>query len=188
MTSTEFENPVSNPSPLGLFGFGITTILLSLCNLGIIDLSMVIVASAITLGGCAEILAGLFELKYGNTFAGNVFLSFGLFWLSLVLIWILPEFAGIKAAEVATIGIYLLIFGVYALLLFISTLKSIVTMKLLFIFVTILFLALGIAYLTGIAIFMTIGGIAGVLAGVLGVYMAAGMIVNGDWETDMFKL
>ncbi|KZX15255.1 succinate-acetate/proton symporter SatP [Methanobrevibacter cuticularis] len=99
MTSTELLNPVSNPTPLGLFGFGITTILLSLCNLGIIDLSMVIIAVAIVLGGFAEIIAGLFELKFGNTFAGNVFIAFGLFWLSLVLILLLPQIANVVVAD-----------------------------------------------------------------------------------------
>ena len=188
MTSTEVANPISNPTPLGLFGFGITTILLSLCNLGVLDLSMVIIAVAIVLGGFAEIIAGLFELKFGNTFAGNVFLSFGLFWLSLVLILLLPQIGVIGVADPVTIGIYLLIFGIFALLLFISTLKSILSMKILFVLVTLLFLTLAVGYIWGLALFMTLGGISGVLAGATGIYIAAGMIINNDWEKDVFKL
>jgi len=186
--TTENANPVSNPTPLGLFGFAVTTILLSLCNLGILDVSMVIIAVAVVLGGFAEIIAGLYELKFGNTFAGTVFVAFGLFWLSLVLILLLPQIGVVIAADAVTIGVYLFIFGIFSLLLFISTLKSIVTLKILMLLVTLLFLFLAVAYITGIALFMTLGGITGVIAGIVGIYISAGMIINGDWEQDVFIL
>jgi len=188
MTSTENVNPVSNPTPLGLFGFAVTTILLSLCNLGILDLSMVIIAVAIMLGGFAEIIAGLYELKFGNTFAGTVFAAFGLFWLSLVLILLLPQIGGVIAADPVTIGVYLLIFGIFSLLLFINTLKSILTFKILMFLVTLLFLFLAVAYIIGSALFMTLGGIVGVLAGIVGIYISIGMIINGDWQKEVCKL
>lgn len=57
-------NTFANPAPLGLFGFGITTILLSLHNAGITELSMVILAAATCLGGIAQIIAGIFEMKF----------------------------------------------------------------------------------------------------------------------------
>ncbi|MDN5351849.1 MAG: uncharacterized protein PWQ12_768 [Clostridiales bacterium] len=40
-----------NPGPLGLLGFGMTTVLLNLHNAGIIPLSLVIVAMGFALGG-----------------------------------------------------------------------------------------------------------------------------------------
>jgi succinate-acetate transporter protein len=122
---------IANPTTLGLFGFGVTTVLLSLANLGILDLSIVIIAVAIVLGGFAEIIAGVLEFKLGNTFAGTVFVAFGLFWLSLVLILLLPQLGAVKAADPVGIGVYLLIFAIFSLLLFINTLKSILTMKIL---------------------------------------------------------
>lgn len=184
MTATQ----VANPTTLGLFGFGVTTILLSLANLGILDLSMVIIAVAIVLGGLAEIIAGILEFKIGNTFAGAVFVAFGLFWLSLVLILLLPELGAVKAADSVGIGVYLLIFGIFALLLFINTLKSILTMKILMALVTLLFLTLAVSYIWGIGIFLTLGGIIGVIAGALGIYISTGMILNGDWGEEVFKL
>lgn len=75
-------NTFANPAPLGLFGFGITTILLSLHNAGITELSMVILAAATCLGGIAQIIAGIFEMKFQNTFGATVFVSFGFFWIS----------------------------------------------------------------------------------------------------------
>jgi len=179
---------VSNPTALGLFGFGVTTILLSLANLELIPFSMVIVAVAIVLGGFAEIFAGLVELKIGNTFAGAVFVAFGLFWLSFILITLLPEIGGVPVAGATEIGAYLLIFAVFSLLLFIDTLRSILTLKLLMLLVTILFLALGLANITGEPILVTIGGIVGLIAGALGIYMSTGMIINEDWGEEAFKL
>jgi len=182
------ETKVANPTALGLFGFGVTTILLSLVNLGLLDLSIVIIAVAIVLGGFAEIIAGAFELKLGNTFAGTVFVSFGLFWLSLVMILLLPTLGPIVGDLTAGLGVYLLIFALYSLLLFIDTTKSILTLKVLLLLVLLLFLALGIYYLTLIAIFLTLGGIIGVIAGLLGIYMCTGMIINEDWGEEVFKL
>jgi succinate-acetate transporter protein len=179
---------VANPTTLGLFGFGVTTVLLSLANLGILDLSMAIIAVAIVLGGFAEIIAGILEFKLGNTFPGTVFVAFGLFWLSLVLILLLPQIGAVTAADPFGIGVYLLIFALFSILLFISTLKSIITLKALLFLVFLLFLTLAIFYMFNIAIFLTLGGIIGVIAGLLGIYMSTGMIINGDWGKEVFKL
>ena len=78
---------LANPAPLGLLGFGLTTILLNLHNLGLIPLSMVIVGMGIAFGGFAQIVAGILEFKQGNTFGGTAFTAYGAFWFSLVIIW-----------------------------------------------------------------------------------------------------
>ena len=62
---------MANPGPLGLLGFGMTTVLLNLHNAGLLPQSIVIVAMGIALGGLAQIIAGIFEMKNGNTFAGD---------------------------------------------------------------------------------------------------------------------
>ena len=89
--STEIKAKVANPGPLGLLGFGMTTVLLNLHNAGLLPLSIAIVAMGIALGGLAQIIAGIRELCQGNTFAGTAFTAYGLFWWSLVLIWVNPE-------------------------------------------------------------------------------------------------
>ena len=79
--SAEKLNPV-NPGPLGLLGFGMTTILLNLHNAEIIPLSIVIVAMGLALGGAAQIIAGILEFCHGNTFGGTAFVAYGFFWWS----------------------------------------------------------------------------------------------------------
>ncbi|MCL2214950.1 MAG: acetate uptake transporter, partial [Treponema sp.] len=70
------EKKAANPGPLGLLGFGMTTVLLNLHNTGIIELSVVIVAMGFALGGAAQIIAGISEIRIGNTFGGTAFTAY----------------------------------------------------------------------------------------------------------------
>ena len=71
---------LANPAPLGLMGFGMTTILLNLHNVGYFALDGIILAMGIFYGGIAQIFAGLLEYKKGNTFGLTAFTSYGSFW------------------------------------------------------------------------------------------------------------
>ena len=78
------EEKLSNPAPLGLMGFGMTTVLLNLHNSGLLPMSTMILAMGIFYGGLAQVIAGIMEFRKGNTFGSVAFTSYGLFWLSLV--------------------------------------------------------------------------------------------------------
>src|ERR1041384_8792378 len=88
---TQLRDTTGNPAPLGLLGFGMTTVLLNLHNAGFYELNSMILAMGICYGGAAQIIAGIMEWRKGNTFATTAFLSYGLFLLSLVTLIILPE-------------------------------------------------------------------------------------------------
>ena len=92
MDSTEIiiKDTTANPAPLGLMGFGMTTVLLNLHNAGIIPLSSMILAMGLCYGGLAQVIAGVMEWKKHNTFGTLAFTSYGLFWLSLVVMLVLP--------------------------------------------------------------------------------------------------
>ncbi|MBZ9571148.1 acetate uptake transporter [Methanobrevibacter sp. TMH8] len=182
------ENTFANPSPLGLFGFGITTILLSLHNAGIIELSTVILAVTVCLGGIAQTIAGIFEMKFNNTFGGTAFISFGFFWISLAMIWILPGIGQIQPADPISMAFYLLIFGCFTSFMFISSLKHIKILQVLFGVVSILFFLLAAADFTGIGILGIIAGYLGIFLGAAAIYACIGQIINNDWEKDIFKL
>jgi succinate-acetate transporter protein len=72
----------ANPGPLGLLGFGLTTLALSAVNAGLLggDSVSAIVPLAFAFGGVAQLIAGVAEYKNGNTFGMAAFTSFGLFW------------------------------------------------------------------------------------------------------------
>ncbi len=81
----------ANPAPLGLMGFGMTTVLLNIHNAGFFPMSAMILAMGVFYGGLAQILAGVLEYKGGNTFAGTAFTSYGAFWLTLVGLILAPR-------------------------------------------------------------------------------------------------
>src|SRR5437764_8092151 len=88
---TQIKDMTANPAPLWLLGFGMTTVLLNLHNAGFYELNSMILAMGICYGGIAQVIAGLMEWKKGNTFAATAFISYGFFWLSLVVMILLPK-------------------------------------------------------------------------------------------------
>ena len=178
---------VANPGPLGLLGFGMTTVLLNLHNAGLLPLSIAIVAMGIALGGLAQIIAGIRELCQGNTFAGTAFTAYGLFWWSLVLIWVNP-FKEIEAASSVALGFYLLLWGIFTAFMFIGTLKHNRATQVVFGSLTILFLLLALGDFTGIHVIHTIAGIEGIFCGLSAIYSAMGQIVNGEFGKTIIPL
>jgi succinate-acetate transporter protein len=84
------ESKFSNPAPLGLMAFGMTTVLLNLHNAGFYGLDTMILAMGIFYGGIAQVIAGILEFRKGNTFGTTAFCSYGLFWLTLVFLLVFP--------------------------------------------------------------------------------------------------
>ena len=187
--STETKTKLANPGPLGLLGFGMTTVLLNLHNAGLIPLSIMIVAMGIALGGLAQIIAGIRELCQGNTFAGTAFTAYGLFWWSLVLIWTNP-FAGasIEATSKVAMGYYLLMWGIFTLFMFIGTLKHNRATQVVFGSLTILFMLLALGDFTGNHTITTIAGFEGIFCGFSAIYSAMGQILNEEFKKTIFPL
>jgi uncharacterized protein len=175
----------ANPAPLGLLGFGMTTVLLNLHNSGSIELSIMIIAMGLALGGLAQIIAGILEFTSGNTFGGTAFTAYGCFWWSLVIIWILP--ASIPADEVS-MGYYLLIWAIFTAGMFIGSLKHNNTTKFVFGSLTILFLLLALGDFTGNATIKMIAGFEGVICGLSAMYNGLGQIINNEFGKTIVKL
>jgi succinate-acetate transporter protein len=177
----------ANPGPLGLLGFGMTTVLLNLHNAGIIELSIVIVAMGIAMGGLAQIIAGVTELQVGNTFGGTAFTSYGLFWWSLCFIWINP-FGAIKPGDGIAMGYYLLLWGIFTLFMFFGTLVHNRATQVVFLSLAILFFLLAIGDFTENHSIKTIAGYEGIFCGLSAIYSAVGQIVNGECKRSIFPL
>ena len=134
------KNLMANPAPLGLMGFGMTTVLLNIHNAGFIALGSMILAMGIFYGGLAQIIAGILEYKKGNTFGVTAFTSYGLFWLSFVALVIIPNLiTGITAPNSTALATYLFMWGLFTFMMFISTLKKNKALQFVFISLTILF-------------------------------------------------
>ena len=119
---------VANPAPLGLAGFGLTTIVLSSINAGLLpgaapSLLAVVVPLAFAYGGVAQIITGIMEFRNGNTFGTVAFTSYGLFWWWWgLLLWTVGA-GWLKAPAPAAMGVTLLVWGIFTLMLWISTFR-----------------------------------------------------------------
>lgn len=87
---------LANPGPLGLMGFGMTTVLLNLYNAGFYPLGSMILAMGLAYDGLAQMIAGMMEYKRGDTFGAVAFSSYGLFsWFLVALLIFLKSVSGI---------------------------------------------------------------------------------------------
>jgi len=178
VAETILRDTSANPAPLGLMGFGMTTILLNMHNIGLFGLSSMIIAMGIFYGGIAQIIAGIMEWKKKNTFGTVAFTSYGLFWITLVAMILLPKAGLISAPASSEMAAYLFFWGMLTLILFIATFKINKALMTVFFLLTILFFLLGFADATGNPMLKMIAGYEGILCGLSAVYAAAAQILN----------
>ncbi|MDR1967379.1 MAG: acetate uptake transporter [Burkholderiaceae bacterium] len=179
---------IANPGPLGLLSFGMTTVLLNLHNAGIIGLSIVIVAMGLAIGGAAQIVAGVVELRIGNTFAGTAFTAYGFFWWSLCLIWVNPFKGAIASADATSMGFYLLLWGIVSLFFFFGTLTHNRITQIVFSSLVMLFFLLAIGDFSGSHAFTVAAGYVGIFCGLSAVYSAVGQLVHAEFNKQFFPL
>jgi succinate-acetate transporter protein len=182
----------ANPAPLGLMGFGMTTVLLNIHNAGYYALGGVILSMGIFYGGLAQVIAGIEEWKKGNTFGATAFTSYGLFWLSLVTIVLLPKFgdnfAGLALTANKDFAAYLFLWGLFTLYMFIGTLKASRILQVIFLLLAILFFLLAAANYTGNPAILKIAGYEGILTGFSAIYGAMGQVLNEMYGKKMIPL
>ncbi len=169
---------LANPAPLGLMGFGMTTILLNLHNVGYFALDGIILAMGIFYGGIAQIFAGLLEYKKGNTFGLTAFTSYGSFWLTLVAILLMPKLGLTDAPNAQFLGVYLGLWGVFTLFMFFGTLKGARVLQFVFFSLTVLFALLAIGNIAGNAAIIHFAGWIGLICGASAIYLAMGEVLN----------
>ena len=179
-----------NPAPLGLMGFGVTTVLLNLLNAGLLqtDSLAIIISMGIFYGGIAQIIAGVLEAKQGNTFGAVAFTSYGLFWFSFVGLKTLPNMGLFETPSSISVGAYLLMWGIFTLLMSIPTFKMNRALQVVFVSLTILFFVLASGDFTGIELIKTLGGCEGIFCGSSAIYLAIAEIINSVFGRDVVPI
>lgn len=163
----------ANPAPLGLAAFALTTFVLSSLNTGWYALGAnaapAVIGLALFYGGLAQLLAGMWEFRAGNTFGAAAFASYGAFWLAFG--WGLQN--GQIRLGTAEVGFYMLAWAIFTFLWLLGTLRTNIALISVFLFLTLTFLALAIANFGAGAIWTQIGGYLGVLTALCAWYTAA---------------
>ncbi|MGB9731136.1 MULTISPECIES: acetate uptake transporter [Calditerrivibrio] len=188
VAETVIKDTTANPAPLGLMGFGLTTILLNLHNIGLFGLSSMILAMGIFYGGMAQIFAGIMEWKKKNTFGTVAFTSYGLFWISLVALIVFPKMGIISAPEKNEMVVYLFLWGMFTMILLVGTFRMNFAIMFVFLMLTVLFMMLAIADGTGNPAIKLAAGYIGILTGASAIYVAAAQILNEVYGSTLLPL
>lgn len=177
--TVKLADTTSNPAPLGLMGFGMTTVLLNLHNAGLLPLDTMILSMGIFYGGMAQVIAGIMEWKKGNTFGTVAFTSYGLFWLSLVGLIVMAKMdTGVAATGAHDLAAYLIMWGIFTGILFVPTLRINRALQVVFATLTVLFFLLAATELTGNKGLGTFAGYEGIVCGASAMYAGMAQIWN----------
>jgi succinate-acetate transporter protein len=188
------HSPIADPAPIGLAGFAMTTMVLSLANAHVIGGSAVnaVLPLALFYGGLAQLLAGMWEVRNRNTFGALAFSSYGAFWLSfyfLVKYWTVGLSAG--AANDA-VGFFLLFWGVFTFYMFIASLGTNVAVMLVFLALTVTFALLAAGTLGGQAgsyyQVYEAGGYAGIVTAAFAWYTSFAGVTNATWRRNVLPV
>jgi len=176
---TQIKDSTANPAPLGLLGFGMTTVLLNLHNAGFYELNSMILAMGICYGGTAQVIAGIMEWKKGNTFAATAFISYGFFWLSLVSLIVLTKVGLGAPSDETAMAAYLAIWGLFTAVMFLGTLRLNHALQFVFGSLTVLFFLLACGDYTGASAgFKHLTGYEGIICGLSAIYTGLAQVLN----------
>jgi uncharacterized protein len=175
---------IADPGPLGLAAFAMTTFVLSMFNTGLMDAKEepIVFALALTYGGLAQVLAGMWEFRTGNTFGALAFTSFGAFWLSF---WAFEQFYAPSVPEAAVgdaVGVYLIAWAIFTAYMFVASLRTTVAIAVVLGLLTITFLALGIGNSAASDGLVKVGGWLGLLTAASAWYASFAGVTNSTFR------
>jgi uncharacterized protein len=187
-TAINIQDTSANPAPLGLFGFGMTTVLLNIHNAGFYEMNSMILAMGIFYGGIAQVIAGVLESKKNNTFGMTAFVSYGFFWLTLVALIFMSKWGWVTPTTKPALATYLLVWGIFTGLLFIGTLKLNRALQFVFATLTILFFLLAIGNYTENEGLLKFAGYEGIICGASAIYTGIANLLNEVYKRDILPL
>jgi uncharacterized protein len=179
----------ANPAPLGLAAFGVTTVVLSSINAGILppDATAAVIPLAFAFGGLAQLITGAFEFKNGNTFGTVAFTAYGSFWCWFsMLIWTVGA-GWLKPPSAAGVATTLLMWGVFTAGLWVCTFKSNKGIFATFLFLTTTFFLLA-AGDYGWGPGKKLGGYFGLLTGAIALYVSFAEVMQATFGKQVLPL
>ena len=180
---TFVPSPIADPGPLGLAAFALTTFVLSMFNADLIGKGgePTVFGLAFAYGGLAQLLAGMWEFRTGNTFGAVAFTSFGAFWLSY---WAFVQFyaAKVPAADAGhAIGLYLIAWGIFTTYMLVASLRTTAAITTVFLLLAVTFLLLGIGNAGAHPNIIKAGGYVGIATAVAAWYASFAAVTNSTF-------
>ncbi len=177
-TTIRIADTSSNPAPLGLAAFGMTTILLNIHNAGFFAMDTMIFAMGIFYGGIAQIIAGIMESKKKNTFGFTAFISYGFFWIALVGLMVMPKLGWGDAPSKTSMAAFLSVWCLFSMFMLIATFKLNRALQAIFALLVVLFILLITANVTGNETIHKLAGFEGIICGLTALYTSMAQVIN----------
>jgi succinate-acetate transporter protein len=187
----ESKSAFANPAPLGLIAFGLTTVILSLINAGVLPKGgePVVLPLAFAFGGLVQMFAGLMEFRTGNTFGTVAFLSYGAFWWWFALLVLLGSHGVLDLTQAgSTIAVTLIGWGVFTLYMWIATFRLAKALWWIFFTLWITFFLLGFGDLLSLPGISRAGGWMGLFCGLLAMYTSFALVTNSTFGKSVLPL
>ncbi|HSO99290.1 MAG TPA: acetate uptake transporter [Solirubrobacteraceae bacterium] len=175
----------ADPGPLGLAAFAGTTFILSMINAKLVAGPLtdvpVVLGMALAYGGLAQLLAGMWEFRTGNTFGAVAFTSYGAFWISFYILVkvglpLLP-----KAHAETAIGLYLWTWAIFTTYMFVASLRTTGAVALVFFLLAITFILLGIGNSGASENTIKLGGYVGIATAIAAWYASFAAVINSTF-------
>ncbi len=184
----------ADPGPLGLAGFAGTTFMLSMVNAGLVGsgravgggLLPMVASLAIAYGGIAQLVAGIWEFRTGNTFGAVAFCSYGAFWISFYFI-VQSVGKNVPTEVFSGLGLYLWTWGIFTVYMFLASLRTTGAIALVFLLLAATYILLGIgnSALAGTATItnntIKIGGYVGIATAIAAWYASFAAVLNSTF-------
>jgi hypothetical protein len=180
----------ADPAPLGLAGFAMTTFVLSMFNAHLVSSAgePVVLGLALAYGGIAQLLAGMWEFRTGNTFGAVAFSSYGAFWISfwVLVTFLVPKIPAAHAGD--AIGLYLWAWGIFTTYMFVASLRTTGAVALVFLLLAVTFILLGIGNSGGHTNIIKWGGYIGLATAVAAWYASFAAVINHTFKRTMLPV
>jgi succinate-acetate transporter protein len=182
-TANAFAGSIADPGPLGLAAFALTTFVLSAVNAGWVHKGTepIVLGLALAYGGIAQILAGMWEFKKGNTFGATAFASYGAFWVSF---WAFVVFYASKVPKddaTQAVGLFLFAWGIFTLYMWIASFKTTAAVNLVFFLLTITFFLLAFGEWGNSSGLSKLGGWFGIATALVAWYTSFAGVINSTF-------
>ncbi len=182
-TVSALAGSIADPAPLGLGGFALTTFVLSAVNAGWVQKGTepIVLGLALAYGGIAQLLAGMWEFKKGNTFGATAFASYGAFWISFWAFVVFYAGKVPKANATQAVGLYLFAWGIFSLYMWIASFRTTAAVNIIFFLLTITFFLLAFGEWGTSSGLSKLGGYFGLATAAVAWYASFAGVINSTF-------
>lgn len=181
---------IADPAALGLAGFALATMVLSVVNVGLLPQADAPVALGLALayGGIVQLLAGMWAFVKNDTFAAVALSSYGGFWISFYLLerFLLPQIP--KADQAGALTLYLACWGFFSFYMWLASFRVSFGVQMVFLTLWPTYGLLALGKAIGSNTLFEIGGAFGMATALCAWYCSCAIVMNKTFRRTILPI